>query len=361
MLLNRKDLNTLEKLTDFITWLSCHDFRKEKPNISRVAVYKNISRLERIFVSDHIKDIRVFDILTATGVITDKGIIRRIIEYIESGEAANGLRFLPHYKFISSVSITMSGKAIVSYYVPVDLIEYLVGGLEGYYKKIRVGQTIPVWNCCRYGDIECNRKYYYEATRPPEVKSSHVLDFIILSVLDDNPFTRLKEITYLAKVLQGRFDDMVREQYGENYGFLRGRIRYRFILKRYNILSANRIAGRIRIPIPRYIPHSTLSIIAPRECGENVYGVLASYLATPRILATEEEIIAGGIIPADAYRIVSKELADCNNVQLDIPVDGWIYALPFEYYNPFEDKWVPEPVDVAYVLKKLGLLERRFI
>ena len=362
MLLNRKDLNTLTNLTDFITWLTCHDFRKEEaPGISRVAVYKNIKRLEKKFFAHHIRDLRIFELVLLVAKITDKNIVRKVMDYILTKKARKGLDFLPANSFISSVIILMSGRAIVSYYIPADFIqdiltEILYGDI---YKEAKIGKPIPVFNCCKYGDLDCNKRNYYNVLNPPQIERSHLLDFVIMSVLDNNPFSRLRDIASISNILESRFIDDIMLSIGDKKSFLSRKLRYRFILKRYQVLSAHKVVGRVMLPINRYFDHVSFFLQLPRVCAPVVYGILASYLSSPRMILTEKEVIASGLIPKKALEVVMDELNECRDVNLDIPTIGWVYPLPFEYYDPFKEEWVPEPVDVYRVFRKMGLIERR--
>jgi len=360
MLLNRKDLNTLTNLTDFITWLTCHDFRKEAPDISRVAVYKNINRLEKKFPAHHIRDLRIFELVLLVAKIYNKDIVRKIHEYIATGQARKGFDFLPAKEFISSVSVLMSGKAVVSYYIPADFIEKILTEiLYGHiYKEAKIGKSLPVFNCCKYGDIECNKKGYYNVLDPPQIERSHLLDFVIMSVLDNNPYSRLRDITSLSRIIESRFIESL-ESSDDFMFLLNKRLRYRFILKRYHLLSRNRVVGRMQIPLNAYFEHVSVYLQLPRVCASKIYGILAAYLASPRIVLTEQEVIAGAQLPTSVLKKIADELNECREVNLDVPIDGWLYPLPFEYYDPFKEEWVPEPVDVYKVFRKMGLLERR--
>ncbi len=353
-------MNTLKNLTDFIAWLTCHDFRKEAPGISRVAVYKNIKRLEKKFFAYHIRDVRIFELVLLVAKVTNKDIIKRIMEYIVTGKAKRGFDFLPAEKFIASVSVLMSGRAIVSYYIPANFIEKILSEVlyGNVYQEARIGSSLPVFNCCSYGDLECNKKMYNRVISPPRIERSHLLDFVIMSVLDNNPYSRLKEITSISKILESRLLDYSESGEGKELVRLR-RLRYRFILKRYHILSSNQLVGRVMIPVNRYFSYTNVFFQLPRICASAIYGILSAFLASPRMIVTEREVIASGTLPVNKLDEVMMELNDCPEVLLDVPIAGWVFPLPFEYYDPFREEWVEEPVDVYKVFRKMGLLERR--
>ncbi len=361
-MLNRKDLKTLINLKDFITWLTCHDFRKEAPGTSRVSVYKNIKRLEKKFAAHHIRDTRIFRLILLVAELTNKEYIRKILDYIDSRKARTGFDFLPAYNFISSVSVLMTGRAIVTYYIPHDFIKDILTDIlfRSLYEKASTGSALPVHNCCSLGDIECTKKMYYKVLDAPKIDKSHLLDFIITSVLDNNPYSRLRDIANVAKIAEARFLELL-EMPGISDRMAKIRehkLRYKFVLKRYQVLSSYGVVGRILVYMNNYIDNVRVVILGPRECASRIYGVVAAYLGSPRIIITENDVIAGATLPTSAMIRIGEELSGCKDVRMDIPVSGWIYPLPFEYYDPFQDKWVKEPVDIYKIFRRMGLLER---
>jgi hypothetical protein len=360
--LNRKDLKTLINLTDFITWLSCHDFRKEAPGTSRVSVYKNIKRLEKKFIAYHIRDVRIFRLVLLVAELHKKEYIKKIIDYIDNGKARSGFDFLPAYNFISSVSILMTGKALVTYYIPSDFISDILTEImfASVYDDARIGSAIPVHNCCKLGDVSCAMNIYNSVLDPPKIERSHLLDFIITSVLDNNPYSRLRDISNITKIAEARFLEYLKssKRYDKIQIHEPNRLRYKFILKRYQVLSANKIVGRVMVHINQYLDNVRVVFFAPRSCAKKVYGIIAGYLGSPRIILTYKEVIAGATLPSSAMVRIGEELSGCKDVRMDIPIKGWIYPLPFEYYDPFQDKSIKEPVDVYRIFRKMGLLER---
>lgn len=361
-MLNRKDLKTLINLKDFITWLTCHDFRKEAPGTSRVSVYKNIKRLEKKFVAYHIRDTRIFRLVLLVTKLSNKEYIRKIIDYIDNGKAKTGFDFLPAYNFISSVSVLMTGKAIVTYYIPHDFINDILTDIlfRSLYDDASIGSALPVHNCCSLGDIDCAKKMYYKVLDAPKIDKSHLLDFIITSVLDDNPYSRLRDIANVAKIAEARFLELLKmPDVSDKIAKIKEyKLRYKFILKRYQVLSSNKIVGRVLVHMNRYIDNVKVTFLAPRLCASQIYGVVAAYLGSPRIIITENDVIAGAVLPTRAMVRIGEELSGCKDVRMDIPVSGWIYPLPFEYYDPFQDMWVKEPVDIYKIFRRMGLLER---
>ncbi len=360
--MNRKDLKTLINLKDFITWLTCHDFRKEAPGTSRVSVYKNIKRLEKKFVAHHIRDARIFRLILLVAELTEKEYVRKIIDYIDSRKAKTGFDFLPAYNFISSVSVLMTGKAIVTYYIPSDFIKDILTDIlfRSPYDNASTGSALPVHNCCSLGDIECTKKMYYNVLDTPKIDRSHLLDFIITSVLDNNPYSRLRDIANFAKIAEARFLELL-EMPGISDKVAKikeTKLRYKFILKRYQILSSHRVVGRTLVHMNKYMDNVKVTFIAPKLCANRIYGIVAAYLGSPRIIITENEVIAGATLPTNSMTRIGEELSGCKDVKMDIPVTGWVYPLPFEYYDPFQDKWVMEPVDIYKIFRRMGLLER---
>ncbi len=367
----------------YLALFSCHDFRTE-PGVfapTRQALHRFLLDLREKFpggsVAVHISDKRALGVGVAVAALEEPGLGRRLLEIwdqLVSGDIEGGGlellgRFFPLPGYLSSLTVTLEGRVYVVYNLPergevrdkiLASIEGLVSKYGGWWSK---GFTVPVRNCTEgLGFEEWRVEQYIKTFRKllkgPSYRSkgSILLDLVIVAALDWNPWLTLQELESLVHLFEARLLGHSRFLGVEPPEGLR--LRRRRLSRHYRSLSEAGIVGRVRLrgllgPVVTSVFH------APSECGERLYALAAGCLGTSSVAVLEEGVVMALGLP-ESFRVEAlRALEGCRGVAARSSVAGLVAPFPFEYYDPFDDVWVEEPVDVVKALYRFELLEDR--
>ena len=86
-----------------------------------------------------------------------------------------------------------------------------------------------------------------------------------------------------------------------------------------------------------------------------MYAILASILASSRMIITGRRVYAGMAIPTDLLPRISNMLAGCD-LESHVVIGGKVSPFPFEMFDPRRNEWRMEPVDVLEYLKRSRVL-----
>ena len=185
-----------------------------------------------------------------------------------------------------------------------------------------------------------------------------VLAYIILAMLDVNPFLTLPQMrSSLKKAAEFRDVDpgLIEEV----------TLRTKYLYKYYRVLSSSYVAGRMWVYTegPDYYqgiggPVTGL-LEAPRPCIDVVYGWLAASRLGTRIIVPLEEgnVYAPVILNAPGAAEALRQLARHCAFDIQVRLRSGFTPFPFEYFDPVKVRWGLEPhEEYTKLLRKIRLV-----
>jgi len=339
--------------------MSCYDFRNESEQfpVSKRSVEQLPRMVREKYSYYHISDLRPLDFRVIVKLIDNMELWRKIIDY---SLANNGKRspftFLPMHHYVSAVVALADSKLLVSYAIPEQVFDDVVAEVNG--NDVVSAYTIPVHNC--YGEIGLSEENVERGRRLFSRKLEYTklrtrmpfLDYMLVAMLDYDPLTTKKGLRSVERLLRSRFDDGL---------FSNDNLRFRYVLRHYNMLSRHGVIGRVRVKSRDSSHYFTAIVMVERRCADVFYGVLAASLSTTRMLLGDKVAVAGVHVPSREKNKFSEYLAGCI-VDLKVPLKGYFFPLPFEMYDPETGTWHlyrPPSGSIVRALRKYRLVEAR--
>jgi len=339
--------------------MSCYDFRNEPEHfpVSRRSVEQLPRIVKERYDYYHISDLRPLGFRVIVKLIDNTDLWKKILDYPMSN---NGNRTpftsLPMHHYVSAVVALADSKILVSYAVPEQVFDDVAAEIDG--GELVSAYTIPVHNC--YGEIGLSEKNVERGRRLFSRKFEFTkvrtrmpfLDYMLVAMLDYEPLTTKKGLRSVEMLLRSRFDEELSS--GDN-------LRFRYVLRHYNMLSRHGVIGRVRVKSRDSSHYFTAIVMVERRCADVFYGVLAASLSTTRMLLGDKVAVAGVHVPSREKSKFSEYLAGCV-VDLKVPIKGYVFSLPFEMYDPETDTWHlyrPPSGSIVRALRKYRLVEAR--
>jgi len=348
----------IQGIEDFATLISCLDYRIDSFGIARPNKHTYVNRLRtRVARGEygvvHLSYLRPLGIGLAAGIVRDKSLARavmlqqpldnKILERIDVP--------MPHMAW--NIILLDDQRIFISWYMPVGFSDRRIREwVEERGEWLGRGWKLPVHTCLPRptpDDIPELAKRFHELIAQPLLRlRAPIIAYILVALLDKYPLAPLREIASLSMIAAARDLDAWLQKLGVSE-----RLRWRFVLRYYKNLSTHYAVGRYRLVYPAQIRRGLPIIVAgPVEEASRLYGLFALYGAAHMIMLERRVFTALRLPPEDAAKLVS--LASRMGGEIHSYKKVYLFPLPFEYYDPLENRWMEERVDkIPDALRKL--------
>ncbi len=332
----------------YVSLFSCYDFRVDagRFGVTKQALQRIVTRVSQLPPSlyTHIRDVRVFGFRTVVAEFP-----KRTLK-VDGVNPAQLISRLPYSQFVSSIALPASDRVYVAYSVPGELVDDVCNAtLEAGASSVDVGVSIPVRNCRASLRLDADTVKAFEeeferVIRPPPGVKPHILDFIIVSLLDRQPLLTLNKMKSVSAIA------------GNDDGEADETIRYKYLLRHYRTLSSLGAVGRVRLSRLYWGATVPLMLRGERELAPRLYAIAASLLATSRMFVGEKYVYVSMAIPAEHLSGVMELLPVSTEV---VVLRGGVrMPFPYEYFNPRSGRWQTEKVNVVEELRRHRLILR---
>ena len=348
---------------DFVTLLSCKDFRRDDLGVSAPTLYRYIDALrEKIekggWFAKHMSFRHPVGVGSIVARFRDKELARKLAslplkrlwnEHLEE-------MGIPLAWYTEVIIVGAGGDLIISWYLPSGVDP---GEIYGRYERrgeVFQAYRLPVYTCRPNPGPEDIPVLGKTARRLLSLAHTRLrlrtplIAYVIMAILDRLKLITINEMAKIPTALQARdVEDVITT--GEDF-------RKKYIMKYYNLLSENMVVGRYRVYRGEFVERSlTLTLEAEPEKLETMYGLFALLGNTGHVYVSENTVFAAARLDYGMvlrYRGLLQELGD---VRLATRVLS--YPFPYELYDPVSDAWRRHPVEkVTELFRKLGLVKR---
>jgi len=345
-------------IEDFATLMSCRDYRLESFGIPSTNKHTYVDRLRlRVEKGEysiiHLSFLKPVGLGLVAGIITEP---RLNVLLRTSGPIDNKLldkADIPKPHLVWNIVTLDRNRALITWYAPEGMpFSDVRRWVEERGEWLGRGLKVPVHTCIarpREEDIpELARRFRELVSQPVLRLKAPIIAYILVALLDKFTLRPLKQIASLPMIAAARdLDEWLRHE------GITERVRWKFIFRYYKQLSAHYVVGRYRLVYPTQIQRGIPLIVqGPPELAEDLYGVF-SLLHGAHILVTDKRVIGTlRLPPEDAAQLV----VHANRAGAEIRSYSRVYhfPLPFEYYDPIENRWKEERVDdIPAALRKL--------
>ncbi len=352
---------TRKGFESYIADFSCYDFRVEYEafGVTRSMLNWMVNKLRRAIplgAATHIRDTRPLNVGTILVILRGPKLLEELRKCKLILEAE---KYIPLARFLSSVSFTLDGRIILSYLAPRDIINEMLARIDswtqGRESLVEVGETIPVHNCIGKIGLEYTDEIakYFDSIRNYRLfrlSRMPILDYVLMSVLDVKPLISLTEIRNIMHAIYARIE--------KSFDSVSELLRHKYVLRHYRRLSEAKIVGRVKFSRSLWDKSKNVVVVfvsASSSCARKLYAILASILASSRMIITGRRVYAGMAIPTDLLPRISNMLAGCD-LESHVVIGGKVSPFPFEMFDPRRNEWRMEPVDVLEYLKRSRVL-----
>lgn len=354
----RKPHPRVEGIEDFATLMSCLDYRLDDFGINRTNKHTYVDRL-RVRVERgqyrvvHLSFLRPLGIAVAAGVVEDRELqaVIRTSGFVDNSMLEKLGVPKPHLAW--NIIMLNDGRLFVSWYKPIGMgFDDVRGWVEERGEWLGTGWKLPVHTCLprpREEDIPLLAKRFNELLAQPLLRiRAPIIAYILVALLDKYPLAPLRQIASLSMVAAARDLDNWLRHVG-----ITERLRWRFIYRYYRTLSTHYVVGRYRLIYPTQLQRGLPILVEGHaDMAEQLYGVFALFKGAHMFLTEKQVIATLRLPPEDAARL----MALINRIGGRIGSYSKVYhfPLPFEYYDPIENRWREERVDeIPSALRKL--------
>jgi len=348
---------------DFVTLLSCKDFRRDDLGVSAPTLYRYIDALrEKIekggWFAKHMSFRHPVGVRNIVARFRDKELARKLasLPLKRLGNKYLEEMGIPLAWYTEVIDIVAGGQIIISWYLPNGVDP---GEIYGRYERrgeVFYAFKIPVYTCRPNPGPEDIPVLGKTARRLLSLAHTRLrlrtplIAYVIMAILDRLKLITINEMAKIPAALKARdIEDVITTS--EDF-------RKKYIMKYYNLLSENMVVGRYRVVKKDFIWRSVTMLLESRPDDlEEVYGFLATTGSAAHMYVSENTLVAtirldyGMVL---RYRGLLQELG---TVYLATRVLS--YPFPYELYDPVSDAWRRHPVEkVTELFRKLGLVKR---
>ena len=340
----------------FKVLMSCYDWHLGEIDIHPQTMYsyiRKIRRNEKYFGMYFLKPLgfKVFG-----GMLRNSVLSTHLLSSIPDSDLLSSMGF-PFPRLIHSITILPNSSIYVTWYIPsgLDIEDYLKEFLDQDYGS---GIVIPIQNCVGVEtpvpDEETITTISTQGRKLINVKElrmrTPLVAYIIVSLFVRYPLESIRSLSKIELLQNTRDIDIPN---------IEERIREKYLRKYYRLLSENYVVGRVFVyDKDNYIK---MYLEAPRERFTELYGILGASRISSYLYIYDDRIVTGIMLSSnkpEKMKTINLLYTLCPSIKIVYRIKTYAYPLPFEMYDPIENKWMTEPnKEMGILLNKLRIIE----